>query len=469
MARSLYRRIYLHFLGMLVVVGVVCSWIIAGGWPGGWMFDATSREAIHVARLLAEAESPRARRALASRLAEELDLQLQLYDDPGNLVAQRGSLPALDADERRALPTPQIRKRHALWYTVVRVTPTDEAPLTLQMVPTSLSPRGMPVRKGGAVIGLLLLVGLAVRPLARRISRPVERIIEASRRFGSGDLSTRVRIPQHRMHRRHRWRRARFGDELFTLMHAWNDMAERIERHVSAQRELLANVSHELRSPLARVRVALALLPDDEASRQRIIDIEADLSELDMLIEEILQTSRLEATGLPNHAVRFSLGGLFEELQARASADPLTAPLTVTASPLGRQVELEADPVLLRRALFNAVENAAKYGAGPVELGVERTEEGVTLTVRDHGPGIPEAERERVLQPFIRGDRAHTPSARKGPDGRATRSGVGLGLSFAARVASVHGGALRLRDAPQRGLVVCIDLPASRLVAWPPK
>ena len=464
MPRSLYRRIYFHFLGMLIAVGAVCSWIIAGGWPGSFLFDASSHTATHVARLLLEAPDPAARRRLATQLAKELDLELTLYDAQGNVVSQRGGLPALDAEHRRSDDKPHAHKEHGQWYVITRLAPRDEGPLTLQCVPSSFAPRGVPFRRGGAVIGLLVLVAVAVRPLARRISRPVERIIEASRRFGNGDLSTRVRIPQHRMHRRRRWPRARWGDELFTLMHTWNDMAERIERHVSAQRELLANVSHELRSPLARVRVALALLPDEEASRQRIIDIEADLSELDTLIEEVLQTSRLEATGLPNHVHRFSLGGMFEELQARASADPLTAPLTVNADARAKDVELEADPVLLRRALFNAIENAAKYGAGPIELGFERSASGgVTLCVRDHGPGIPAEDREHVLQPFFRGDRAHTPSPTVG------RSGVGLGLSFAARVAAVHGGSLELRDATRRGLVVCLHLPANRVVAWPPE
>ena len=455
-ARSLYRRIYFHFLGVLVCVAAVSSWIIAGGWPGNPMLDAATRLTFHVTRLLVEAPDPAARRREAARIANELDLDLSLYDSKGNIVTHRGErLPPLDAKRRRVDFLPRLERAGSRWFMVATLVPADEDPLTLQCVPTSLSSRGTPFRKAGALVGLLMLVALAVRPLARRISRPVERIIEASRRFGSGDLSTRVHVPYHRLHRRHRWRRARFGDELFTLMHAWNDMAERIERQVSAQRELLANVSHELRSPLARVRVALALLPDDEGSRQRIVDIEADLAELDQLIEDVLQTSRLEATGLPNHVERFAVATLFDELEARAAADPLTAQLTVTVDGDAPHVVIEADHALLRRALFNAIENAAKYGAAPVTLGVELTKETVTLTVSDRGPGIPAPEREHVLQPFARGDKAHTPGK---------RSGVGLGLSFAARVAVVHGGKLSLRDAPQRGLTVCMALPTTRVV-----
>jgi two-component system OmpR family sensor kinase len=305
------------------------------------------------------------------------------------------------------------------------------------------------------------LVAVAVRPLARRISRPIEWLIVASRRFGEGDLSTRVRLPEwhgmgerwRRRVRRH-WRR-HVGDELLTLMHAWNDMAERIERQVGAQRELLANVSHELRSPLARVRVALALLPEAPETKKRIADIEADLGELDALIEQILQTSRLEATGLPTHVERFSITELYEEVLARAAADPLTAPLRASVvSGTDTAVTIEGDRGLLRRALFNLVENAAKYGAAPVTLDLERNPDGIVLVVRDHGSGIAEHERERMLQPFSRGDRAHTPG----------RGGVGLGLSFAARVAEVHGGSLALTGANESGLVVRLQLPAKRVV-----
>lgn len=322
--------------------------------------------------------------------------------------------------------------------------------------------RGGPARPFMTLFAVLMLVGLAVRPLARRISRPIEWLIIASRKFGAGDLSTRIRLPRWEARHLQRWhkrwpRRRHFGDEMFALIHAWNDMAERIERQVGAQRELLANVSHELRSPLARVRVALALLPESPETGQRIADIEADLGELDALIEQVLQTSRLEAIGLSQHTTHFAVATLFEEVLARAAADPITAPLEAKLDPGSTQgpLVLDGDPALLRRALFNLVENAAKYGAAPVTIGAARTAAGVMLYVSDAGPGVPAADRERLVQPFSRADRAHTPG----------RGGVGLGLSFALRVAEVHGGRLELDDAPQRGLVVRLHLPATRVVS----
>lgn len=455
MARSLYKRIYMHFLGLLVAVAAMSSWIFLGSWPGTYLTEGNLRLASHLARLLVAAPDPATRRALALSLGQELDLDVTLYDGSGAIVARRGRrpLPLLHVTE------PTVHRELGLWFVAAPVAATDEPPLTLECVQGTFTDWAVPVRKTLSLVGLLMMIAFVVRPLARRISRPIERLIEASRRFGDGDLSTRVAMPRFGHSHSSRWqKRRRGGDELFTLLHAWNDMAERIQRQVSSQRELLANVSHELRSPLARIRVALALLPlpsyDGGKVGKRITDIEADLGELDTLIEEVLQTSRLEATGMPSHEDRFSVSVLYDEVLARAAADPLTAPLEVAVDPrrFPGGVYLRGDCALLRRAVFNLVENAAKYGAAPVVLGFEARPDAVALTVTDGGPGISADERERVVRPFARGDLARTPG----------RSGVGLGLSFASRGAEVHGGRLGLEDPPRRGLRVVLYLPADR-------
>lgn len=472
--RSLYRRIYMHFLVLLVAVAFLSSWIFFGSWPGNVLSELSTRVTTFVAGQLAAAPNRAARRQLAIVLADELDLDVTLYARDGSVLAQRGVL-LPPVNDLATIDRTTVSKRLGTWLIATPVRAPDES-IVLECVPTTLTLRALPVHKVGALVVMLVLIALSVRPLARRISRPVEMLIAASRRFGNGDLSTRVKMPRfgpHHLEHMHgpewhrrwhekmqrkmeaKWQRHRFrhGDELFTLMHTWNDMAERIERQVGSQRELLANVSHELRSPLARVRVALALLPEDDKTRKRVADIEADLGELDTLIGEILETSRLEAGGLPTHDKTFEVSALYDEVIARATADPLTAPLHASIDPARPPLgELHGDCALLRRALFNLVENAAKYAAAPVTLGFEDRGADVAFTVTDHGPGVPEDERERVLQPFMRGDRAHTPG----------RGGVGLGLSFAARVASVHGGKLTLEDAPSGGLLVRIRLPRVR-------
>ena len=253
------------------------------------------------------------------------------------------------------------------------------------------------------------------------------------------------------------WRRR--TDELGALTRAFNDMAERVERLVHGQQELLANVSHELRSPLARIRVALALLPRDGDTEGRLRDVETDLGELDRLIEDVLTTARLDATGLPRHPVAVDVAALLAELRERAAHDPAAAGTRVEVAP-GPAPDLTADPALLKRALWNLVENAAKYGAPPITLAARRDGEAVRLSVTDWGEGIAPAERERVLAPFYRLDRARTPSAA----GEAPH-GFGLGLTLARRVAEAHGGRIviepaAVRDGRDEGCRVTLVLPA---------
>jgi signal transduction histidine kinase len=463
----------MHFIGVLIAVAGLSSWIVTRSWEHSYIAEAAEHLGAHTAAILARSPDASARATEARELANELHLALGLFDANGRPVVLIGDLSAPAHGEAPPDHARVVREGRA-WYVTAPVHARDGtftlrlAAVSFMRMPWSAQPF--------ALLGLtLIVVALAVRPLARRISRPIEWIIMASRRFGAGELSTRIQLPQwkhHHHHHHHRRRLSpkqaerlrrwqswqlghRIGDELYTLILAWNDMAERIERQVGAQRELLANVSHELRSPLARVRMALALLPEDPATQKRILDIEADLGELDALIEQILETSRLEATGLPTHTERFASDSLLDEVLGRAAVDPLTSPLAATRRPDDPVITIDGDRALLRRALFNLVENAAKYGAAPVELSVERSDAGVALVVTDHGAGVAAEERERVLRPFIRGDRAHTPG----------RGGVGLGLSFAARVAHVHGGSIELGDASPHGLVVRLHLPASRVVA----
>src|SRR5262245_54627558 len=148
---------------------------------------------------------------------------------------------------------------------------------------------------------------------------------------------------------------------------------------------------------------------------------------------------------------------LLEDLAERARLDPRLGPERVRMDP-GGPVELEADPALLRRALWNLVDNAAKYGAPPIALSAERQNGTVALSVSDEGPGIPREERERVLAPFYQLDRARTPDRRV--------RGFGLGLTLASRVAQVHHGVITIGPAEtingaERGCRVTLRLPAS--------
>ncbi|MCU1279569.1 MAG: two-component sensor histidine kinase, partial [bacterium] len=160
----------------------------------------------------------------------------------------------------------------------------------------------------------------------------------------------------------------------------------------------------------------------------RLRDVEADLVELDRLIEDVLTATRLEASGLPAHLGAVDVEQLLAQLVARAEHDPATAGKVVAVAG-GGGIVVTADGALLKRALWNLVENAAKYGAPPIELAAARDDKMIALSVKDAGAGIAPEERERIFEPFYRGDKARTPG-----------NGFGLGLTLARRVAEAHGG-----------------------------
>jgi signal transduction histidine kinase len=204
--------------------------------------------------------------------------------------------------------------------------------------------------------------------------------------------------------------------------------------------------------------VALALLSREGEAAARLDDVERDLAELDRLIEDVLTTARLDATGVPPRREAVDVQGLLAELAGRAAHDPVTAAHAVAAAP-GPALTVHADGALLKRALWNLVENAAKYGASPITLSAARESAEVVLAVADAGEGIPADERERVLAPFHRLDRARTP----GGTGEAPR-GFGLGLTLARRVAEVHGGRIVIGPAAveagrEQGCRVALRLP----------
>ena len=469
--RRLYARIYLHFVGVLLVVGVLSSLIAAMGWRRSFLRTHTLRLVRHAAGELGLQPDAAARQTALRRISDELDLELTLRAPDGQkLIAHAGPelapLDPEDAEEarRHALPLRHGRE----WVTAAPLHDRAGALVGLLVVAPMHRFSAINLLRPAAWVALtLLVVGMATFPLARRISRPVERLTEASRRLGAGDLAYRVPLddgecagdrPRRRRGWRHHRRHHHPDDELSHLTRAWNEMAERVEGLVRGQRELLANVSHELRSPLARILVALELLPEDARTRARIDDVKADLGELERLIDDVLTTARLDATGLPMHLDEVQVAPLLRQLVERAQHDPLTAGKIVRISDGADGGALPADGALLKRALWNLIENAAKYGAAPITLAATRSNDQLVLSVSDQGAGVPPELRARVFDPFFRADKARTPALSDG-----VRTGFGLGLTLAKRVAEVHGGSIAISDGDGgRGCVVSLTLPLQR-------
>jgi signal transduction histidine kinase len=449
----LHSRIYVNFLAVLLVVGVTTGLVFTLGARDAFRRTMHERMTRHVAALAADRLSdPTALRRRLAEVHDDFGIDVTVRDVSGTVIASAGEV--LPAPETGAVAEPRAdrrRPRHHRPFAAAPIRDAASGAIVATVVTGDPPPMGLPpMWRPAVVVALaLLVVAVCTRPLAQRISRPLERLTEAARRLGGGDLSARVPVPAGGRRR---------VDEITELTGAFNEMADRVQRLVRGEKELLANVSHELRSPLARIRVALALVPRASVDAGRLDDVERDLTDLERLIEDVLTTARLEATGLPTHLATVDVRALLAEVAERARHDPLTASSVVSVVD-GPDVTVTADEALLRRALWNLVENAAKYGAPPIELASARAGEHVTLSVTDAGPGIPAAQRERVFSPFYRADTAHTPASNG-----AARRGVGLGLTLAKRVAEVHGGSIALgpasTDGGDAGCRVVITLPA---------
>jgi signal transduction histidine kinase len=220
------------------------------------------------------------------------------------------------------------------------------------------------------------------------------------------------------------------------LAASFNRTAARIEQLVGTQKSLLANVSHELRSPLARMRMAAELLADDGRPELRT-RLARDIAELDALIDELLEASRLDAGAVAEHSEAVEMLALAAEEAAEFRADASGSVATVNG-----------DARLLRRLVRNLLENARRYGGGtPIEISVESDNDTVTLRVCDRGPGVAEAERERIFEPFYR---IHG-TAESG-------NGVGLGLALVRQIARRHGGDARYEAREGGGSVFVVTL-----------
>ena len=298
------------------------------------------------------------------------------------------------------------------------------------------------------MLGLIgLAVALGLYPVVRRLTNRLEGLQRGVQRWGDGDLSVRVPVQGH--------------DEVADLSERFNAAAERIEGLMASQKSLLANASHELRSPLARIRMGLELMETPAAETPLLqrtrSEILRNMTELDQLIDEILLASRLDAKEADLGTVEaVDWVGLCAEECARVGA--------VLEVPQGlAHLESQGVAKLLRRMVRNLLENARRYGAtegeglavqeqvGSIVLTLSSQETQVHVQVCDRGPGVPVAWRERIFEPFFRLPGA---SERVG--------GVGLGLSLVKSIAERHGGRVSCADRPGGGACFKLVLPHNK-------
>ncbi|MBS0222282.1 MAG: HAMP domain-containing histidine kinase [Proteobacteria bacterium] len=416
--QRLYIKFYLTVVAALIVFvsAAVLLWRLAEE-------DARTPQYLDIAAeltgaLLPDADAPPSddQKALDA-LHRKLRFDLALYRPDGVIIATAGRPPPR-FDVRKARPGWR-RGREGPSFTL-------QLPDGRWLVARQVRERPNPTLWIAAFLALVAVaVAVGAYPVVRGLGRRIERLKAGVEKLGTGDLGARVKVEGR--------------DEIAALAESFNRSAERIEGLVAAHRLLLANCSHELRTPLARIGVAASLLGEQADPRTRA-SLKRDIAELDGLIDQILLTSRLEAVSSLDKREPVDLLALAAEEAAHYDIEAEGTPVTV-----------EGDRLLLRRLVRNLLENARRYaGDGPIDVTVAPAAGRAVLEVRDHGPGVPPNERERIFEPFYR--LAAT---------RESGRGSGLGLALVREIARRHGGEAVCLAADGSGSRFRVDLPAA--------
>ena len=451
--RSLTLRIYVTVVAALALFALGSGWLVQRHFEEQrGRVEAAVRERGEawgdlIQRALPSADAPAAEQAAALRdWSLRLRVPMALDDAKGVRIG------ASDSYIRRGLDNPALTGRVQSIVLddgrVLRVTrpaagrgmsgarpagageagEAGVAPREPRLLPGLLRPPRLP--EGVGLLLLLVIIFLAVAagswPVVRRLTRRLEALKQGVEAFGAGALHRRVSEEGR--------------DEVAALGSSFNRAATRIEALLRSHQSLLANASHELRSPLARLKMAVQMLEEDSSGPQRAHlkrEIDTNIGELDSLVEEVLLASRLD--GSASTLVRESVGLLAVAAEEAAR---------VGAAAQGDDAQVQGDEKLLRRAVRNLLENARRYGGGEIDTRVHATPAGAELRICDRGPGVPEAHRERIFEAFFR------------LPGHAEREGgVGLGLALVRQIAQAHGGSVRCEPRPGGGSCFVLSLP----------
>jgi signal transduction histidine kinase len=455
--RSLYLRIYLTVIAALALFALVSGWVVQRHLDGQRArADVAQRERVAawadlLQRSLPPADAPPEEQAAALReWAQRLRLPMALDDAQGRRIGASEMFARREAENRpaftervqtiplddgRVLRVPRPLLQRAGGGPAGPGAPPGGARVGEARLPW-LSPTGMPEGVGLAVLLAVLFIAVAggAWPVVRRLTRRLEALEQGVETFGAGALNHRV---------------AEDGrDEVASLAASFNRAAARIEALVQSHRSLLANASHELRSPLARLKMAIAMLDESTPAGRPALrrEIETNIAELDALVEEVLLSSRLDVAG--------GASGAFDtnETGEPIALLPLVAEeaARVQAEVGGEALQVKGDERLLRRALRNLLENGRRYGGEELEVTLARRGPQAEVRVCDRGPGVPEAYRERIFEAFFR------------LPGHAERAGgVGLGLALVRQIATRHGGHVHCEPREGGGSCFVLALPVA--------
>jgi two-component system OmpR family sensor kinase len=407
----LRRRLFWWF-GAAILLTALAVWVVVSVFrPDGARWDPRAFREVAASGFRAAWDDPRQRRDLAEKVARAFDATVTLRDAHGRVIEAIGppcefaTYDLVVADEKGRLGsvhgcTRPHRRGFVFLFALVAA--------------------------GGVLWGASLVI-------ARRLTRPLGELVRVTQAIGSGDLAARVRLGRHQT------------GEVGVLADSVNEMASRIERQLREERTLLAAVSHELRSPLARLRVLVELSRGGDA--KRLAEIDAELVGMDSLIGKLLASSRLEFGELrPQRQTAGELGR--RALEAASLPDTLIDDRSAGAT-------LDVDPTLVGRALGNLVENAVRHGGGVERLIVTNAagrdaQKLVHFAVEDRGPGFAPDVLSRAFEAFYAG-RA----------GASAEGSLGLGLTLVARIARAHAGRAFAENREGGGARSVLELPAS--------
>lgn len=429
--RTLYFRITVTFTVGLLFCLVALTWfsIYLSRRTTGEFFEGSARLQLQQARRAFETGGPQALKGYLDEVDTVLRDQRYLVDNHGRDLVSGATRPDLHQTEFNIFGLPKT-----LNGKLTIITWSNDGRYALVLVVTP--PLGMIWFLPFFGITGLLLIALAWQ-LSSGIVAPLLKVAATVERFGRGDLSARLA--------------SRRKDEIGRVSRAFDGMAERIETLLTAERRLLQDVSHELRSPLARLSFATELMknaPDQEAAAARV---QREVERLTRLVQTLIEVTSAEGDPASRKREKVDIAALLQEIVEDCAFEVKVRDVHIEAVSTSQAI-VEGDLELLRRAIENVLRNAIRYSPEHTSVAVELAEKGenVTVTIRDLGPGVPEDKLARIFDPFFR-----VSDSRDSADG-----GMGLGLSIARRAIFVHHGQIHAENASP-GLKVTLTVPLS--------
>jgi two-component system sensor histidine kinase CpxA len=453
--RSLFLKIFFWFWATVIVTGValILTFILQPrSVPSRWhaTLTETARYSGTIAVEIAERDGIAAASTYLERAEQETHLDACLFDSAGGAIAGTGcsTFQKMTANVGPALSYSYVSMRYGIARVALLIMGRNGRNyiFATELPAGPRAALGMNLDAALLQWGVALLVsGLICSLLTRFLTAPILQLQQMSQRLAAGDLSVRTSSGL-----------AQRKDEIGNLVRDFNSMASKIEELVSRQRQLISDVSHELRSPLARLNVALDLGRERKGNDPAFEQMQEDLQLLDEMIARLLTIAKLDISAPQVPMTDVDLAELLSQIARKAEFESRNPNGVIKLTTSGQCV-VRGSAELLHSAIENVVRNAIRYTENGTSVEIRMESEGsssgasVRLIVRDSGPGVPESELKNIFRPFYR-----LTDARDRQSG-----GTGLGLAIAERVVRIHGGTIRAENAAPGGLKIIIVLPQS--------